>query len=151
MSIRSPLFVIAALAFMASSLAVAQDEHSTAASHILAMEKKWNDVYRRGDITGMDALLADDFIITVEDGRTFSKAGYIAQNGASAVHVELSEMSALQVRMHTSVAVVTGGYEEKGSEKGKAYEYHDRFTDVWMNSGGKWQLIASHYALRASQ
>ena len=98
----------------------------------------------------MGSLLADDFIITIEDGSTFSKVGYIAHNGNSAVHVEISEMSDLQVRMHGNTGVVTGSYHEKGSEKGKSYEYRDRFTDVWMNINGRWQVIASHYSLRSS-
>ena len=151
MKIRVSLFVLALLAVWALDLTVAQNTSSTAASQVLALEKKWNDVYKRGDIATMDSLLADDFIITVEDGSTFSKPGYIAHNGDSAVHVEISEMSDLQVRMHGNTSVVTGAYHEKGTEKGKPYEYHDRFTDLWMNINGRWQVIASHYSLRAKQ
>ena len=99
----------------------------------------------------MDSLLADDFIITVEDGSTFSKTGYIAHNGNSTVHVEISDMSDLKVRVHGKTAVVTGAYHEKGTEKGKPYEYHDRFTDVWMNNNRGWQLIVSHYSVPARQ
>jgi ketosteroid isomerase-like protein len=106
--------------------------------------------YRELAVQGMNSLLADDFIITVEDGSTFSKPGYIAQNGNSSVHVEISEMSDLQVRMHGNTGVVTGAYYEKGTEKGKSYEYRDRLTDVWMNINGRWRLIASHYSLRAN-
>lgn len=127
--------------------AVAQN--SSTVSKVLALEKKWNDVYQRGDVAGMNSLLDDDFIITVEDGSTFSKPGYIAHNGNSVVRVDTSEMSDLAVRMHGNTAVVTGSYHEKGTEKGKPYEYRDRLTDVWMNINGKWQLIASHYSLRA--
>jgi hypothetical protein len=47
----------------------------------------------------MNTLLADDFIITVEDGSTFSKSGYIAHYGDSTVHVEISDMSDLKVRI----------------------------------------------------
>jgi ketosteroid isomerase-like protein len=150
MKIRVPLLVLAALAVWALDFAVAQSERNTAAPKVLALEKKWNDVYKRSDIAAMDALLADDFIITVEDGSTFSKPGYIAHNGDSAVHVTTSDMSDLQVRMHGNTAVVTGAYHEKGTEKGKPYEYRDRFTDVWMNINGKWQVIVSHYSLRAN-
>jgi hypothetical protein len=64
----------------------------------------------------MNALLADDFIITVEDGRTFSKAGYIAHYGDSDNHVLISEMSDLKVRMHGNTAVGTGAYHEKGRQ-----------------------------------
>jgi len=99
----------------------------------------------------MGSLLADDFIITVEDGSTFSKAGYIAHNGNSTVHVKKSEMTDLKVRMHDNVAVVTGAYYEKGTSKGTPYEYRDRFTDIWMNTSGRWQVIASHYSVPASQ
>jgi ketosteroid isomerase-like protein len=151
MKIRVSLLVLASLTFCALDFAVAQNERNAATSKVLALEKKWNDVYKRSDIAAMDALLADDFIITVEDGSTFSKPGYIAHNGDSAVHVTISEMSDLQVRMHGNTAVVTGAYHEKGTENGKPYEYRDRFTDVWMNMNGRWQVIVSHYSLRAGQ
>jgi hypothetical protein len=42
---------------------------------------------KRGDIAAMESLLADDFVITVEDGSTLSKSGYIARNRDSTVHV----------------------------------------------------------------
>jgi ketosteroid isomerase-like protein len=42
-----------------------------AVSKINALESKWNDAYKRGDPGGMSDLLAEDFIITVEDGATF--------------------------------------------------------------------------------
>jgi ketosteroid isomerase-like protein len=151
MKIRVSLLVLASLAVWALDFAVAQNERNSAATKVLALEKKWNDAYKQSDIAAMDSLLADDFIITEEDGSTFSKPGYIAHSGGSALHVMISEMSDLQVRMHGNTAVVTGAYHEKGTEKGKPYEYRDRFTDVWMNLNGKWQVIASHYSLRAGQ
>src|SRR5579859_8061397 len=114
MKIRVSLLVLASLAVWALDFAVAK-EHDPAAAKVLALEKKWNDVYKRGDIAAMNSLLADDFIITDEEGRTFSKSGYIARNGDSAVHVKVSEMSDLQVRMHGKTAVVTGVYHEKGT------------------------------------
>jgi ketosteroid isomerase-like protein len=49
--------------------------------------------------------------------------------------------------MHGNTAVVTGAYHESGDSKGKAYEYRDRLTDVWMKINGKWQVIASHYSV----
>ena len=120
-------------------------------SEVLVLENKWNAAYAQGDIAAMDLLLADDFIITEEDGSTFSKPGYIAHNGDSTIHVMKSEMSDLRARMHGNVAVVTGAYHEKGTSKGKSYEYRDRFTDVWMNINGRWQVIVSHYSVPASQ
>jgi ketosteroid isomerase-like protein len=149
MKIRISLLVLAALAVWAFDSAAAQSKPDSASSKILAFENKWNAAYKRGDVATMESLLADDFIITAEDGSTFSKSGYIAHNGASALRVEITEMSGLNVRMHGNAAVVTGAYHEKGISKGKPYEYRDRFTDVWMNINGRWQVIASHYSIPA--
>ena len=144
MRARTWPLVVAALILCA--LAAAQDMPDALESKILGLESEWNTAYKRSDVSAMNSLLADDFIITEEDGSTFSKPGYIAHNGNSSVRVEISDMSNLKVRMHGNTAVVTGAYHEKGTEKGKAYEYYDRFTDVWMNSKGAWQVIVSHYS-----
>lgn len=113
------------------------------------LEEEWNDAYKRSDIVAFNTLLADDFIITVEDGGTYSKAGYIAHLGSPTEGVEVSEMSDVKVRLHPNVAIVTGTYQEVGTSKRKPYEYHDRFTDVWMHGEAGWKLIASHYGIPA--
>jgi ketosteroid isomerase-like protein len=150
MKIRIPLILVASLAVLPLHFAGAQNKPDAASSKILALENKWNAAYKRGDIATMESLLATDFIITVEDGTTFSKSGYIAHNGDTTQRIEITEMSGLNVRMHGNAAVVTGAYHEKGTSKGKPYDFRDRFTDVWMNVNGKWQVIASHYSIPAS-
>ena len=135
--------------FAAAALVSAAQQKSGPASTFLALEEKWNDAYKRGDIEAMNALLADDFIITVEDGATYSKTGYIAHLRDSSEHVAVTEISDVKVRLHANIAVVTGAYLEKGTAKSKPYEYNDRFTDIWMKGEGKWQLVASHYSVPA--
>lgn len=136
------------LAVWTSGVMLAQSAPDAASSKILALETDWNAAYKASNVTRMNSLLADDFIITIEDGRTFSKSGYIAFNGNSTVRVELSDMTDMKVRMHgNAVAVVTGAYHEKGMSENKPYEYHDRFTDVWMMVDGRWQIIVSQYAI----
>jgi len=146
MKIWIALLVLAMFAIGTLDFAAAQGPPDAASNKILVLEDKWNEAYRRGDISAMESLLANDFIITLEDGNTLSKSGYIAQNGDPTLRIEITEGSGLSVRMHGNTAVVTGAYHEKGKSKGKPYEYRDRFTDVWMNLNGKWQVIASHYS-----
>ena len=148
---KAKLLLAAVLFFVISAANFsAPQQKSDVASKIIALENKWNEAYKQGDVATMNSLLADDFIITVEDGMTFSKTGYIAHSGDSENHVLISEMSDLKVRVHSNTAVVTGAYHEKGTSNGKPYEYHDRLTDVWMMmTDGRWQVIASHYAIPA--
>lgn len=148
---RVKFFSAAVLLLVASAANFsAPQQKPDPASKILALESKWNEAYKQGDVATMNSLLADDFIITVEDGTTFSKAGYIAHSGDSDNKVLISDMSDLKVRMHGNTAIVTGAYHEKGITGGKPYEFRDRLTDVWMMmTDGRWQVIASHYAIPA--
>jgi len=114
---------------------------------VLELEKKWTDAYKERNIKIMTSMLAEDFVITVEDGRSFGRIGYMSHTTDSSVQVEVAEESDVKVRLHGNVAVVTGAYYEAGTSKGRKYEYRDRFTDVWMKSNGQWQLIAAHYAV----
>lgn len=117
------------------------------AATIRSLELKWTESYKQHSIDILSSLLADDFVITVEDGSVYSKAGYISHTADAKVRVDVAEMSDLKVRIHGGTAVVTGSYHEKGESSGKPYEYHDRLTDVWMKIGGKWQVVASHYSV----
>jgi ketosteroid isomerase-like protein len=146
MKAKSLLLLFLLFAPVDALLSPAQ-RNSDPVAKILALENKWNDAYQRGDVATMNSLLADDFVITVEDGTTFSKSGYIAHMGNSDNKVVLSEMSDFKIRIHGNAAVVTGVYHEKGTTKGKPYEFHDRFTDVWLLVGSRWQVIASHYSI----
>jgi ketosteroid isomerase-like protein len=124
-----------------------QDKDKSDAAYIRSMELKWTESYKQRQVDILASLLADDFVITIEDGSIYGKTGYISHSAEPDVRVEVAEMSDLKVRMHGNTAVVTGGYHERGQSSGKSYEYRDRFTDVWMKAGGKWQVVASHYSV----
>jgi ketosteroid isomerase-like protein len=135
---------------LASAVGLAAQEKSDAAA-IRALEMKWTESYKQRNIDILSALLAEEFVITIEDGSIYSKAGYISHSADSAVHVDVAELSDLKVRLHGDTAIVTGAYHEKGESNGKPYEYHDRLTDVWMKLAGKWQVVASHYSVPYKQ
>ncbi|HWY21705.1 MAG TPA: nuclear transport factor 2 family protein [Candidatus Acidoferrum sp.] len=127
--------------------AAAQEKDKSDAEYIRSMELKWTESYKQRQVAMLSSLLADDFVITIEDGNTYSKTGYISHSAEPGTRVEVAEMSDLKVRMHGNTAIVTGAYHERGESNGKRYEYHDRLTDVWMKVGGKWQVVASHYSV----
>ncbi len=131
---------------LATPAAPQKDTESTSAK-IIALENRWNASYKQRDVSTMNSLLSADFVITIEDGSTFSKSGYIAHCGDKNTQVDISEFSDLKVRVHGNTAIVTGGYHEKGISSGMPYEYRDRTTDVWMMIDGRWQVVASHYSI----
>ncbi len=127
----------------------ASAQESADAATIRAMETKWADSYKNRQVDVLSSLMSDDYVITMEDGSVFGKVGFISHTAQPSEHVDISEFSDLKVRMHGDAAVVTGSYHEQGQSGGKAYEYRDRMTDLWMKVDGKWKLVASHYSIPA--
>jgi|SRR5579862_1348189 len=111
------------------------------------LEIRLTDAYKQRHFDLLASLLDEDFVITFENGNVYGKTGYISFSGTSTIRVDVAEMSDLKIRMHGNTSVVTGWYHEVGVDKDGAYDYRDRFTDVWMKSGGKWLLVASHYGI----
>ena len=137
--------------FTGLAIPLAAQEKADTATSIRKLEEKWTESYKKRQIDILSSLLAEDFVITVEDGNTYSKMGYITHSADPSVQVDIAELSDLKVRMHGNAAVVTGAYHEKGKSNGKPYEYRDRLTDVWMKVGSKWQVISSHYSVPLKQ
>src|SRR5882724_1535860 len=69
----------------------AQDKGDTAAT-IRKLEEKWTESYKKRQIDILSSLLAEDFVITVEDGNTYSKSGYITHTADSSVQVDIAEI-----------------------------------------------------------
>jgi ketosteroid isomerase-like protein len=131
--------------------AISMAQQASPEATVLTLEKKWTDAYKLRNITLLTSMLADDFIITVEDGNIYGKMGYMSHTADTSTQVDVAEESDLKVRIHGNVAVVTGAYHETGTSKGKRYEYHDRLTDVWMKIDGQWRLIAAQYSVPLAQ
>src|SRR5439155_5587588 len=75
---------------------------------IRALESKWVDAYKQRQIATVAGLLADDYVITVEDGTTYGKVGFISYN-AGPLRVDIAELADVKIGMHENIAVVTGG------------------------------------------
>ena len=122
------MFLILAPCLLAYFAVPNLGQEKTDEAAIRALELKWADAYKQRQIAKLASLLADDYVITTEDGNVYSKIGFVSQNAG-------------QLRVDAA---------EKGEAGGKPYDYHDRLTDVWMKIGGKWLLIASHYSVPTS-
>ena len=121
------------------------------AAKLRVLENQLTDAYKQRQVEVLATMLDEDFVITFEDGGTLSKTGYISFMAAPSDHIQAAEMSEIKIRIHGTTGVITGVYHEKGDTKGQAYDYHDRFTDIWKKKDGKWLLIASHYAVPLKQ
>ena len=122
-------------------------QQKTDSEMVRDLEAKLTDAYKHRQVEVFAPLLDEDFVITFEDGSTYSKTGYLSYSVTTSSRVDLVESTDMKIHMHGDTAIVTGSYHERGFDKGEAYDYHDRFTDVWMKKGSKWLMVAAHFAV----
>jgi ketosteroid isomerase-like protein len=140
---------VLAVCLLCSWATVSSAQDSPEVATVRAAETKWADSYKKRQVDVLSSLMADEYVITMEDGSVLGKVGFISHTAQPSEQVELTDFSDLKIRVHGDTAVAIGAYHERGQSGGKPYDYHDRFTDVWMKIDGKWKIVASHYSIPA--
>jgi ketosteroid isomerase-like protein len=110
---------------------------------LMDLEEQWVKAALASKGEALAPLLAADFVSVQSDGRTETKAEYVAMTNKGKWQV--SEVSDMKVQVHGNAAVVTGMWTGKGTDgMGKAVDAKERFADTWVKMpDGKWQCVAS--------
>jgi ketosteroid isomerase-like protein len=129
-------------------LATAQDKASSAdKSMILALENAWNQAELHHDPGAVDALVAETFISVDHHGHLQTKAQYIADLKDTSFNPEQISNTDTSVYIYGNTAIVTSAYRTKGTDGGKPFVHHGRFTDTWVSMNGKWKCVANQETL----
>ena len=117
---------------------------------IIALESAWDQAEHNKDVNALANLLADALIYVDFDGSLSTKQQFLAQVRSPDITGEQINNEGVTVHLYgNNVAVSTGIYRDKGTEKGKPFSRRGRFTNVWLNQNGKWECIASQSTLIA--
>jgi hypothetical protein len=138
---------IVALLWLAGCLANAQNPAASARgseSLLIALENAWNQAQLHHDSKALDALVADTFISTDNDGTFMTKAQFLIDNKDLSYAPSLMANSDERIFIYENAAVVAGIYHAKGLNKGKPFDHYGRFTDTWVYLNGKWLCVATH-------
>ena len=129
------ILFVAGLLLIAGTFTFGQEEKLKAT--LIQMDKDWTAAELKGDTKAAGMYVADDFWQTNPQGELWNKTQYLADLRASKDTDVADEFS---VRFFgKDVAVMT----HRGTVKGeRSFQY--RSTHVWVNRGGKWQIVAHH-------
>ena len=136
--------------FLASTLmAAAQSAPDAAAdkSMILALESAWNQAEIHHDATAAASIMADTFISVDHHGVLETRAQYLAGIKDRSYQPEEIANSETTVYLYGDVAIVTSAYRTKGTDSGKPFVHHGRFTDTWVKLKGEWKCVADQETL----
>lgn len=133
------------LAFvLITPLAVFAQDRSADEMKIIGMENLWNSAQRDHDTKAMKEIVAENFIDVEPDGSFKNKAEFLGMiKDPNITHTVLAN-SEMKVWYYGNSAVVEGNFHDKGTDKGKPFEFHAKFIDTWVLADGKWRCVASH-------
>lgn len=114
---------------------------------ILALESAWNQAELHHDANAVDALVMETFISVDHHGHLQTRAQYIADLKDTSFNPEQISNTDTSVYIYGNTAIVTSAYRTKGTDNGKPFVHHGRFTDTWVNQNGKWKCVANQETL----
>lgn len=110
---------------------------------LIALERGWNEAFYARDVEFLDSILADDFIVTYDDGARGDKARELELSASFNQRVISATQEDFTVQVHDDAAVVWFTLRVVGIRRGQEAEIVLRYTDVWVMRDGRWQCVAS--------
>jgi ketosteroid isomerase-like protein len=128
------------------------DSQSVAANdvvqHLRDIENRLAVAWVDGDRAFIGLILADDWSVIDLTGRRLTRAEVLEEAFATKDRKIVSmHIDDLSVRSFGEWAIVTGRTHATGQYQGAAAEVTLRFTDVFANRSGNWQVVASQATL----
>ena len=136
------LLVLALASTLLPVVAVAAD--SPDARALAAIDATWNDLRLKPDVTGLERLLVDDWLLTHSDGRIQTKSEYLNELRTRTRANQVIRNEDVSVRLYGDAGVVTGVSVQQGVTNGQPFSGRFRFTRVWIRRDGMWRMVASH-------
>ena len=142
---RPTLVKIATLiALMLGMPLVAQAQQKGAEQQVLQAEKDRFAAMIKSDAATLDKLIADDVTYTHGSARLVTKAEFIGEltSGAFKYLTIAPEEKEWKVRVVGNVAIVNGAAGMRVVDHGNDQTIRIRYTNVQVNRGGRWQMVA---------
>jgi ketosteroid isomerase-like protein len=109
---------------------------------VAALEQQWLQSQKTNNPDLLAPLLSDKFVNTSSEGKVTGKSETLAEYKTT--KWESAENTDVKVTAFGDTAIATGVYNGKGTDSGKPFDVHERWTDTWVKSpSGQWQCVAS--------
>jgi len=110
---------------------------------LIQMERDWDAALRRNDVQFIDSILADEFVVTYDDGTRGDRATELAFAKTFNPKGESSTLDEFIVKEYGNVAIVWFTLRLTGTVQGQTKELSLRYTDVYVLRDAKWKCVSS--------
>jgi ketosteroid isomerase-like protein len=109
---------------------------------IIDLDKKRMTAMAQKDIATLNAVLSDDLVYTHSSARLDTKESLIgAMQSGSTVYTAV-EPSDVKAQEFGDAVILTGSCRISVMSSGRPNTFSVRFTDVYANKSGQWQMVA---------
>lgn len=116
----------------------------TPLEQIQEMEKRLLKAMLASDVHELDGLISDQAIVSGADGRLSTKTDDIAAHRDGSLRILVMSDQETTIRIFSEVAVVFALMDLQGTFLQQSFAGRFRYTRVWHNQDGKWQIVAAH-------
>ena len=108
---------------------------------VIDLDKKRMTAMAQKDIATLNTLLSDDLIYTHSSARLDTKQSLIGNMKSGSTVYTAVEPSAVKAQDLGDAVVLTGSCRISVMAQGRPNSFSVRFTDVYANKGGQWQMV----------
>ncbi len=111
------------------------------AQKVIDLDKQRMDAMAKKDLAALNTLISDDLVYTHSSARLDTKQSLIGNmEGGSTVYTSVVP-SDVKAQDLGDTVVLTGSCKISVMSQGRPNSFGVRFTDVWANKGGQWQMV----------
>lgn len=145
---RRPLAVASVLCILlAVMLKTVNASAADDAKAVAALDTEYQAAVEKSDAATMDRILADDFVLVLGSGGTYTKADLLNEARGGQVVYERQRDSEQKVRVWGDTAVVTAKLWSKGKNRGKPFEHQLWFSDTYVRTPAGWRYVFGQASL----
>ena len=108
---------------------------------IIDLDKKRMTAMAQKDIATLNALLSNDLVYTHSNARIDTKQSLIGNMESGSTVYTAVEPSDVKAQDLGDAVVLTGACRISVMSQGRPNSFSVRFTDVYSNEGGQWQMV----------
>jgi len=112
------------------------------AANIIELDRKRMAAMAEKDITTLNAVLSDDLVYCHSSARLDTKQSLIGAMQSGTTVYSAVEPSEVKAQDLGDAVVLTGIARIRVMSNGKPNAFAVRFTDVYANKGGQWQMVS---------
>jgi len=108
---------------------------------VIDLDRQRMEAMAKKDLSKLNELIADDLIYTHSSARLDTKQSLIGNMESGSTVYTSVVPSDVKAQDLGDTVVLTGSCKISVMSGGKPNSFGVRFTDVWANKGGRWQMV----------